>query len=56
MYIYVFNVYIIILFLKYNNQEISWQHIVNLYEWDLGMKRCNPGLRLLHEHTEDTSL
>ena len=32
------------IFLKYNSQEISWQHIFNLNEWDLGMKRCNPGL------------
>ena len=40
-------------FLKYNNQEISLQHIINLYEWDLEMKRCSPGLRILHKLTED---
>ena len=53
MYIYVFNVYKYSFFLKYSNQEISWQHIVNFFEWDLGIKRCNPGLRLLHKLTED---
>ena len=51
MYIYSYDKYYF--FYKSNNQEISPQHIVNLYEWDLEMKRCNPGLRLLHKLTED---
>ena len=41
------------LFLKYNNQEISWQHLINLYEWDLGMRRFASGWKLLHKLTED---
>ena len=42
----------IFIFLKCNNQEISWNHIINLYECDLGMKNWNPGLRIIHKLTE----
>jgi len=39
--------------LTYNKQEISWQHLVNLYEWDLGMHRAAPGLRMVPRLSED---
>ena len=34
-------------------QDISWNHVVNVYEWDLGMNRGAPGLRKLHRLREE---
>ncbi|XP_078610651.1 uncharacterized protein LOC144881434 isoform X2 [Branchiostoma floridae x Branchiostoma japonicum] len=41
--------------LHYNHQTISWNHLVNLYEWDLGVRveRQAVGLRLLHKLKTD---
>jgi hypothetical protein len=40
--------------MKYDRVDISWKHLVYLYERDLGVNRGAPGLRLLpkirHEH------
>lgn len=33
--------------------EISWQHFVSIYEWDLGMNRDAVGLRMLHKLTDE---
>ena len=39
-------------------QDISWNHIVNVYEEDLGMRQVAPGLRKLtklrQEHIRPT--
>ncbi|XP_035690813.1 uncharacterized protein LOC118425822 [Branchiostoma floridae] len=39
--------------LHYNKQPISWQHIIKLYEWDLGLDREAVGLRMLKNLTHD---
>ncbi|XP_035662524.1 uncharacterized protein LOC118406544 [Branchiostoma floridae] len=39
--------------LHYNGQEISWKHIVSVYEWDLGLQRQAVGLRMLHKLKAD---
>jgi hypothetical protein len=40
--------------MKYDRQDISWKHLVYLYERDVGVNRGAPGLRLLpkikHDH------
>ena len=33
--------------------EISWQHVVSAYEWDLGMHRYAPGLRKMPRLSEE---
>ena len=33
--------------------DISWNHVVDVYEWDLGLHRFSPGLRLLHKLREE---
>ena len=33
--------------------EISWQHMVSVYEWDLGMNRPAIGLRKLFKLTDE---
>ena len=33
--------------------EISWQHILSVYEWDLGMNRDTIGLRKLHKLADE---
>ena len=30
--------------LQFESQDISWRHIIDVYEWDLGMNRASPGL------------
>lgn len=32
-----------------NGKSLSWMHIVDLYDWDLGMNRAALGLRMLHK-------
>ena len=36
-----------------NSEPILSQHIISVYEWDLGMHRHTPGLRKLPKLTED---
>lgn len=40
--------------MKYDRQDISWKHLIYLYERDVGINRGAPGLRLLpkikHDH------
>ena len=33
--------------------EISWQHIISVYEWDLYMNRDAIGLRKLHKLADE---
>ena len=33
--------------------EFSWQHILSVYEWDLGMNRAAIGLRKLFKLTDE---
>ena len=40
---------LIIHFQQYNKQQIKWTHLLALYEWDSGLKRTSPGLRMLHK-------
>lgn len=39
--------------LIHNQQEISWMHIVDVYEWDLGLNRAALGMRMLHKLKEE---
>ena len=39
--------------LQFESQDISWRHIIDVYEWDLGMNRASPGLRKLHKLKEE---
>ena len=36
-------------FLKCNGREIKWQHIVDLYERNVGRKTETPGLSIAHK-------
>ena len=36
-----------------NKQDISWNHIVNVYEEDLGMRQVAPGLKKLIKLREE---
>jgi len=35
--------------MHFNGQDISWLHIKDVYEWDLGKNRLSPGLRKIHK-------
>lgn len=39
--------------MHFEKQDISWRHIVDLYEWDLGTTRAAFGLRRLVKYQED---
>ncbi|XP_033103726.1 uncharacterized protein LOC117106473, partial [Anneissia japonica] len=37
--------------LHYNKQDIKWNHLLDTYNWDVGMQKTCPGLRMLHKWT-----
>ena len=39
--------------LQLDHQDISWLHIVDLYQWGLGMDRDGFGLRMLPKFQEE---
>ena len=39
--------------LQFESQDMSYCHIIDVYEWDLGMNRAFPGLRKLHKLKEE---
>ena len=45
-------VYFCVLPSQFHGQQIKWKHLVELYEWDLGLTRAPPGLRKMHCLTE----
>ena len=50
---YPHNTIFIILNFQFEKQNISWSHIVDCYEWDLGVNEAVPGLRKLWKLREE---
>ena len=46
------NDYFCVLPSQFRGQQISWKHLVDLYEWDPGLTRAPPRLRKMHCLTE----
>lgn len=36
-----------------DGKDISWRHVVDVYEWDIGLNRAAPGLRVLYKLKEE---
>jgi len=39
--------------MHFEKQDISWRHIIDVYEWDLFKSKNNPGLRKMYKVKED---
>ena len=50
---YVFIYVFWFIFIQFRGQDISWNQLLGLYEWDVGLERTSPGLRRLHKLTHE---